>query len=142
MSTSSPLPVTKVAHSQRPIPALTGLRFFAAFFILWEHSIDWIARFQNTDVTSYFSFIGVPGMSLFFVLSGFVIHYNYRDLLLRREISRSVCEFAAARFARLYPLYLVFLFVAVGANTLVVLGRHGIPILAYYVTLTQSWWYA
>lgn len=140
-STSFSVGATKILHSRPPIPALTGLRFFAAFFILWEHSIGWIAQFQNTDVSSYFGFLGVPGMSLFFVLSGFVIHYNYRDLFLRRQMLRSLCEFAAARFARLYPLYLVFLFVAVAANAIVVLGRHGIPIFAYYLTLTQSWWY-
>src|ERR1700691_5233202 len=103
-------------HSRPPIPALTGLRFFAAFFILWQHSIRWIAQFQNTDVYSSFGFFGVPGMSLFFVLSGFVIHYNYRDLFLRRGMARALCEFVAARFARLYPLYVAFLLIAIAAN--------------------------
>src|ERR1700722_17097595 len=140
-STSSPMDEAKVIHLRPPIPALTGLRFFAAFFILWEHSIGWVAQFQNTDVHSYFGFIGVPGMSLFFVLSGFVIHYNYRDLFQRRGMARSLCEFAAARFARLSPLYLVFLVVAVAANSLIIFGRFGLPILTYYFSLTQSWWY-
>jgi len=143
-STLPPAPAgaTMSLHSRPQIPALTGLRFFAAFFILWQHSIRWIAQFQNTDVYSSFGFFGVPGMSLFFVLSGFVIHYNYRDLFLRRGMARALCEFAAARFARLYPLYLVFLLIAVAANTLVVVGRYAFPILVYYLTLTQSWWYA
>jgi peptidoglycan/LPS O-acetylase OafA/YrhL len=77
-------------HSRPQIPALTGLRFFAAFFILWQHSIRWIAQFQNADVYSSFGFLGVPGMSLFFVLSSFVIHYNYRDLFLRHGTARVV----------------------------------------------------
>jgi peptidoglycan/LPS O-acetylase OafA/YrhL len=111
-------------HSRPQIPALTGLRFFAAFFILWQHSIRWIAQFQNADVYSSFGFLGVPGMSLFFVLSSFVRHYNYRDLFLRHGTARALCEFVAARFARLYPLYLVFLLIAVAANTLVVVGRY------------------
>src|SRR6516162_9195298 len=35
------------------IPALTGLRFFAAFFILFSHAGDWLAHFQNADVRPY-----------------------------------------------------------------------------------------
>jgi peptidoglycan/LPS O-acetylase OafA/YrhL len=126
---------TPPAHSRPQIPALTGLRFFAAFMILWGHSVGWIAQFQDADVDRI-TFIGVPGMSLFFVLSGFVIHYNYRDLFLRHGFARAICEFAAARFARLYPLYLVFLVMAIAAD-----GPVPARILGYFVTLTQSWWY-
>ena len=86
-------------------PALTGLRFFAAAFILIEHSADWLARFTDSNVNRYFIFLGMYGMPLFFVLSGFVIHYNYRKLFLTRSIAQATCEFAAARFARLFPLY-------------------------------------
>jgi peptidoglycan/LPS O-acetylase OafA/YrhL len=109
---------------------------------LWGHSIDWIAHSRTPTSTSISAFSVFLEMSLFFVLSGFVIHYNYRDLFLRRGVARGLCEFAAARFARLYPLFFVFLFVAITANTLVVIGRYAFPILAYYVTLTQSRWCA
>jgi hypothetical protein len=126
---------TPPAHSRPQIPALTGLRFFAAFMILYGHSLGWIAQFQDANVDRV-TFIGVPGMSLFFVLSGFVIHYNYRDLFLRHGFARAICEFAAARFARLYPLFLVFLVMAIAAD-----GPVPGQILGYFVTLTQSWWY-
>src|SRR5579859_3766278 len=39
------------------IPALTGLRFFAAFFILFAHAFDWIAQFQDRSVRTYFVFV-------------------------------------------------------------------------------------
>jgi len=127
------------------IPALTGLRFFAAAFILVEHTADWLARFSNSNVRQYFVFLGMYGMPLFFVLSGFVIHYNYRKLFLSRSIARATCEFAAARFARLFPLYFCLLLVAICADNLLgeVQGDHTLfaRILAYYITLTQSWWY-
>src|SRR5215469_3559660 len=91
------------ARSQFPqIPALTGLRFVAAASILVEHAADWLAQFSNSNVQQYFAFVGMYGMPLFFVLSGFVIHYNYRKLFLSRSIARATCEFAAARFARLF----------------------------------------
>ena len=43
-------------------------------------------------------------MTLFFVLSGFVIQYNYSQPILKNGW-RAVCGFMWARFARLYPLY-------------------------------------
>lgn len=131
----------KSSRLRPQITALTGLRFFAAFFILWGHSMGWLAQFNDSQINEYFSFIGEPGMSLFFVLSGFVIHYNYRDLFLRSGMARAVSQFAAARFARLYPLYLVFLLFAIGGNNFIGDSSKGQPILWYHITLTQSWWY-
>src|SRR5580704_6089862 len=100
------------------IPALTGLRFFAAFFILFAHAADWLGQFQNSDIGQRFGFVAMYGMPLFFVLSGFVIHYNYRRLFMSRGICRATCEFAAARFARLFPLYFCLLVVAICADNL------------------------
>ena len=127
------------------IPALTGLRFFAAFFILFAHSADWIAQFQDSNIRQEFAFLAMYGMPLFFVLSGFVIHYNYANLFVSRGIARATCEFLAARFARLFPLYFFLLLFAVFADDFVgkVYNKPDLffAILGYYVTLTQSWWY-
>jgi peptidoglycan/LPS O-acetylase OafA/YrhL len=127
------------------IPALTGLRFFAAFFILFAHSVDWIAQFQDNNLGARIAFVSMYGMPLFFVLSGFVIHYNYRGLFIKESIGRAVCEFAAARFARLYPLFFVFFLLAIAADNFFqrVYNDHNIalPVLLYYLTLTQTWWY-
>jgi peptidoglycan/LPS O-acetylase OafA/YrhL len=131
----------KSSRLRPQIPALTGLRFFAAFFILWGHSTGWLAQFNDSQINERLGFIGEPGMSLFFVLSGFVIHYNYRDLFFRSGMARAVSEFAAARFARLYPLYVVFLLFAIGANNFIGDSSKGQSILWYHITLTQSWWY-
>jgi peptidoglycan/LPS O-acetylase OafA/YrhL len=135
----------RVAASPAQIPALTGLRFLAAFSILFAHAFDWIAQFKDSHVSEYFSFIAMYGMPLFFVLSGFVIHYNYRRLFLREKVSKAICEFAVARFARLYPLYFVFLLMALAADDFFQRVYDSLdlalPILIYYLTLTQSWWY-
>jgi peptidoglycan/LPS O-acetylase OafA/YrhL len=127
------------------IPALTGLRFFAAFAILFAHAVDWLAQFQNSNVQTNFTFVAMYGMPLFFVLSGFVIHYNYRRLFTSAGPMRATCEFAAARFARLFPLYFFLLAVAISADgfmrSMPTLGDLWVKILMYFATLTQSWWY-
>ena len=122
------------------IPALTGLRFFAAACILTEHAGAWLAQFTNSDVNKYLTVWGIFGMPLFFVLSGFVIHYNYRRLFLSRTAARATCEFAAARFARLFPLYMCLLIVSFCADNLIAKTRGDltliVKIMGYYLTLT------
>jgi peptidoglycan/LPS O-acetylase OafA/YrhL len=127
------------------IPALTGLRFFAAFSILFAHACDWLAQFQNSTISANFSFVAIYGMPLFFVLSGFVIHYNYVKSFSSDSIPLACCKFAAARFARLFPLYLFLLLMAIIADNFIEM-THALEdlyarIMLYYVTLTQSWWY-
>jgi peptidoglycan/LPS O-acetylase OafA/YrhL len=132
-------------ENRRQIPALTGLRFFAAFFILFAHACNWLAPFQNSNIGTYFSFVAMYGMPLFFVLSGFVIHYNYRDLFAKAGWGRAICEFGAARFARLYPLYACLLVVALAADSFFHnnygMTKTALSILGWFLTLTQSWLY-
>ena len=52
------------------------------------------------------------GMTLFFVLSGFVIHYNYAHLVTAAGV-KGVGAYLWARFARLYPLFLLMMLVYV-----------------------------
>ncbi len=86
--------------SARPrLPALTSLRFFAALHVMLFHLYNmkvltgggWYRKLAS---------IGYVGVSLFFVLSGFILVYTYagREMNLRR--------FWQARFARIYPAYL------------------------------------
>ena len=62
----------------RPIAALTGLRFIAAFCVLCSHSVPALIPFPNGGPNWHFllSYLSVIGMPLFFVLSGFVMQYN------------------------------------------------------------------
>lgn len=136
-STQRDLQAAAARGSLVELPALTGLRFCAAFFVLVGHANPalfklspepwWLPRPILDAVTPL-------GMSLFFVLSGFVIHYNYADLLAS-PTSRNLAKFLIARFARLYPLYLLIVIADVG------LGWKAIdfPAFYYYLTMTQSW---
>lgn len=52
------------------------------------------------------------GMTLFFVLSGFVITYNYFDDDWQQRPIQTAASFAWRRFSRLYPALILFLFIA------------------------------
>lgn len=116
------------------IDGLTGLRFLAAFTIAFGHSLPvtaWILH-QVTAI----------GMPLFFTLSGFVIHYVYADAFASERWSRAAGRFAAARFSRLYPLYIVLLLLSLIATPmgaeLLAQGRY--VLLLSYVFVFSSWW--
>jgi peptidoglycan/LPS O-acetylase OafA/YrhL len=67
---------------------------------------------------------GYIGVSLFFVLSGFVLAYNYLDPATA-TMRGSAREFWWARVARVYPVYLVALFVSLPEVLDPLLARDG-----------------
>jgi len=79
---------------------LTGLRFFAAFWVVVY------AYWRNLDVdwTSTFIGKGYLGVELFFVLSGFILCHVYRTSV--EDGSFRYGAFLWNRLARVYPLHL------------------------------------
>ena len=105
------------AEKRGDLPSLTGLRFFAAFFILVGHATPMMFKLTPNpqlaiNITNCFIEVG---MELFFVLSGFVIHYNYADVG-RVPHAQNLARFYIARFARIYPLYILFLTLMLALN--------------------------
>ena len=94
------VPVAQPARAR--LHGLTGMRFFAAAWVFAYHflvyTVDgapwWVARAQNA---------GHAAVSLFFVLSGFVLAYNYAEPLAAGHVSRA--RFFRLRLARVWPLY-------------------------------------
>jgi peptidoglycan/LPS O-acetylase OafA/YrhL len=85
-------------HSRPRLPALTSLRFFAAFHVLLFHTLAMGAVFGPKWFHNLSS-IGYVGVSFFFVLSGFILVYTYAGTPVSRR------DFWHARFARVYPAY-------------------------------------
>ena len=85
------------------LPALDGLRFMAAMLVAGGH---YASIFSQGSPPVMVTTLAGLGMTLFFVLSGFVIHYNYCGTIPKAGGLRA---FAVARFARLYPLYIALL---------------------------------
>ena len=90
----------------RQLQCLTGLRGVAAYSVLMAHAAAY--AYPGAPIIPHYIH-GLPyfGMSLFFVLSGFVIHYNYAGMFRTDGLAAGGKKFFIARFARLYPLYFV-----------------------------------
>jgi peptidoglycan/LPS O-acetylase OafA/YrhL len=115
------------------IPALTGLRGVAAYSVLLGHTLNF-SMVNEPWITALAHF----GMALFFVLSGFVIHYNYGSSFAARGTLPATRTFLWARFARLYPLYFVGLVLSIGwANDPAAFHHIGVALAA--LTMTHTW---
>jgi peptidoglycan/LPS O-acetylase OafA/YrhL len=88
------------SEMREPIEALTSLRGVAALLIVIHHAGLLMLPLRHTVLGPALGNFGSLGMSLFFVLSGFVIHYNYGSKL---AVNRAfgLFPFFVARFARL-----------------------------------------
>jgi peptidoglycan/LPS O-acetylase OafA/YrhL len=91
------------------LPALTGLRTLLALTILLFHftpaGLTWAAhpRFTLYPIVN----IGYVFVSFFFLISGFILSYNYAG----REVNAA--DFWMARMSRLYPVYALTMLISV-----------------------------
>ncbi|UCI05943.1 acyltransferase family protein [Mesorhizobium sp. B1-1-8] len=120
----------------KPSPAasnlapLTSLRFFAAVYVLAYHSVD---KTGASLLVINFLENGYLGVSFFFILSGFILTHSYFGKMSGRD---DVQRFAIARFARIYPVYLLALLVVLPRVTL----PFDYPLMALATLgLIQSW---
>lgn len=96
-------------------PNLDGIRFFAFFAVFWAHQFFFKINYDNFKA-GYFSKVffnnGDLGVTLFFVLSGFLITF----ILLNEKRDRSeinIKRFYIRRILRIWPLYFLNIFVGV-----------------------------
>jgi len=85
---------------------------------------------------------GFLGMDGFFILSGFIIHYNYNNRVSSFSVN-AIYDFFVHRFSRLYPLYIIQ--IAAGCLVAGFLVRKGLGFalgtLPFYILMIQSWFY-
>jgi peptidoglycan/LPS O-acetylase OafA/YrhL len=108
---SAPAPGERVVALVNPhLRAPDGIRFIAAFCVLAGHGYHYVVLHQvgtretMGPISIVMRGLAPLGMTLFFVLSGFVIHYNYHRTVGIRANGNG--DFFIARFCRLYPLFL------------------------------------
>ena len=126
----------------RHLPSLTGLRWATAMLIFGHHLMA-VEYFGGTGGTVWgFLFeAGKTGVTLFFILSGFVLAWGFKP-------QQSAGSFYWHRFARIYPLHLVGVVLAlVAASTLVpeiqTAGRAPLVANVFLVNgWVPEWWQA
>jgi peptidoglycan/LPS O-acetylase OafA/YrhL len=101
--------LSRIKSGNEQFPALTGIRAIAAFMVFFHH----LPLHIEPDVLTAWENSFYTGVTIFFVLSGFLITYRYYG---RIELSgRYAWNYFINRFARIYPVYFLVL-------TIVLLG--------------------
>jgi peptidoglycan/LPS O-acetylase OafA/YrhL len=96
------------------IKALTGLRIVAAVWVVLFHFRPLLrdAAPGFLDALTPVLNCGAQGVDLFFILSGFVLTWNYLDRMGGSWSTRATLHFLWLRLARVWPVYLVTLHLA------------------------------
>ncbi|WP_226797885.1 acyltransferase family protein [Cupriavidus necator] len=124
----------------RQFKSLTSLRLFLALWVLclhWFHNYAGDGTYFDIGFTSTFFDHGYLGVDGFFILSGFILAYNYDPPPGERLDWKN---FIVARIARIYPVYVACL-IAFAASLIVrdfafhkqMLGTGG-------YTASNFWW--
>lgn len=133
------------AHGKPPfLSGLGGFRALAVLAVLVGHAASWLTPLPGLPALhAPLARLTQCGLSGFFVLSGFVLQYNYgaRPITGLRGLGR----FATARLARIHPVYLLLLAVSL-TDIFIRFGRPWeVPGFCQSVlaalTLTQSWFF-
>ena len=132
---------TTTPSTRTPLPALTGLRFFAALAVavyhLWQYDA-WNAPAWVERVVGH----GSVAVTLFFVLSGYILTYRYVD---GGGLSTSSRRFWQARLARIVPVYVLGLVMSFPV-VMALAKRSGVPVSTEMVKgaaallMVQAWW--
>lgn len=97
------------------LPQLTGLRGLTALLVLFYHVRTPQGHELQFGVVDAFSKFGSLGVDIFFILSGFILGTVYGQMFARGFDGNALGAFGRARFARIYPLHFVTLFLMLGA---------------------------
>lgn len=125
-------PAAKISAKRGEIRPLTSLRFFAALAILLYHGGEQFTCLKGLHNT----YIAEQAVTFFFVLSGFILTYNYAAI----TGFRSTVNFYLARFSRIWPAHAASLFLLVFLIPEVFKVKHGDwELFLRNLFLLQSW---
>ena len=123
------------------LPALTGLRFLLALWVIVNHLVgkghvyEPAAQFLPGPLQAIMrgGYLAVP---TFFMLSGVVLARTYSAISWNRQ---TLWKYAAGRFARVYPVYLLSLLI-VAPFIVKAQDQPKAWLVAMHLTLLQAWW--
>jgi peptidoglycan/LPS O-acetylase OafA/YrhL len=126
-----------VAAAPKEILPLTSLRFIAASLVFLEHipmipGLEWL----ETDR----QWLGKIGVSIFFVLSGFVISWSYANRDWAGNFRYDAGDFYWSRVARIYPLHWLMFLLCLPLGLQSITARVHLSSIPSLWTLTDDLW--
>lgn len=122
-----------------PLPALTGIRFVAAFAVVLCHFGTYLFPGAPEVVVRLLAGL-FNGVGFFFMLSGFILAHTYGE---RFETGRASLQgFYRARFARVYPAYVFALLLGLPSFFIAEAARSPAKVAEFGLVkflLLQSW---
>lgn len=140
--TTAPVAAPALPIRKGQLPALTGLRFFLALWVIVDHLVGpghAFEPFAQMLPHPFYMIVrgGYLAVTTFFVLSGFVLARTYGTTPWTR---RNLWKYAVGRVARVYPVYLLSLLIVsryiVAANTA---PQSKGWLVAMHLALVQGW---
>jgi peptidoglycan/LPS O-acetylase OafA/YrhL len=93
--------VIALEKNDRYFRPLTGVRAIAAYMVYLHHLNPLPKEYKNQFIYNFLQELHI-GVTLFFVLSGFLIAYRYSE-----KINFSFRKYLVNRVARIYPMYFI-----------------------------------
>ena len=121
------------------LPALTGIRFYAALLVFLSHAPLIPGMDQMAGSHLLFN-AGVVGVSFFFVLSGFILTYNYVDVFRTNLQFRDYKKFVWDRLTKIYPVHFAVTFLMIPLQVFspnLPLDWRAVP---FHLLLVQCFW--
>ena len=122
----------------RELRSLTGVRAFAALWVLCFHSGISGLPHVPSPLAALIN-VGYSAVSLFFVLSGFILTYNYLPRGGSPTSRQAFGTYAVARGARIYPVYLLAMALAAIVEGPLLSGN-GRPLPPFQMNLLTALW--
>lgn len=119
---------------------LTGIRLYAAGVVFISHAVEKLPGVDTLAGSSIFLQAGSNAVSFFFVLSGFILTYNYADSLLKGLSASDYKRFVWDRLARVYPVHVLTLLLVVPIAMLSPNHPLDWRALPFHLLLLQCWW--
>ena len=122
------------------VKSLTAFRFIAAFYVFLFHLQSRAPIFGDGPFGAFIS-EGAVGMTMFFVLSGFILTYAYDSITL------DIKSYFWNRIARIYPIYLLAAILAlpwlgkelIASESVPYAIAQGLILLIFGLLLLQAW---
>src|SRR2546425_2248258 len=121
------------------LSGLTGIRFYAALPVYLAH-VTVIPGMEVLSGRSVFFNVGVGSVSLFFVLSGFILTYNYADVFRDGVSAAGYKRFVWDRLTKIYPVHFLTLLLVLPIATFsphLPLDWRAVP---FHLLLLQCFW--